>query len=154
MNGGIKMIIEICDGTLMDKEFILKGHKEILKVSGLTKSELEKNIEADFDSKVCRCLIAKSEGVVIAMCIYSDVYWADSGGGIYLSQIYVEPEYRGKGAVKQFLKHIMEETKCNFITCLVGPENKCMQNVMDNLGADKENLIPYTLHRISLTKEI
>ena len=148
--------MEINKAKQEDREFILYAHKEILRASGLVQSDLEENIDMDIlgECDECKCLIVKSEGINVAMCLYSNIYWADSGNGIYLSQIYVEPEYRGKGIVQNLFKKVFEDEKeASFITLLVGKDNSCMQKVMSNLNAEKHDLFTYEIRRECLIKE-
>ena len=78
------------------------------------------------------------------MILYSYVYWANCGKGIYLSQAYVKSEYRGKGIYRELLKELeRKETDCNFITDLVGKDNVVMQNALERLDFKSSNLITY-----------
>lgn len=150
------MLMEIHKAGKEDRDFILHAHKEILKSSGLIQSDLEENIDKDIldECEECKCLIVESDDKKVAMCLYSNIYWADSGNGIYLSQIYVEPEYRGKGIVQNlFAKVFEDEPDANFITLLVGKENACMQKVMHNINAKMHDLFTYEIRRECLIKE-
>ena len=78
------------------------------------------------------------------MILYSYVYWANCGKGIYLSQAYVKNEYRGQGIYKQLLKELeTREDECNFITDLVGPENEGMQIALEKMKFESSDLITY-----------
>lgn len=133
------------DAELEDKEFILNANKEINILSGLNDSTLESRIDKDmFEDKTCKSIIAEIDGKVVGMVLYSYVYWANCGKGIYLSQAYVKNEYRGQGIYKQLLKELERiENDCNFITDLVGVENNIMKQTLNKLKFEESDLITY-----------
>lgn len=133
------------DAELKDKEFILNANKEINILSGLNDSTLESRIDKDmFEDKTCKSIIAEIDGKVVGMVLYSYVYWANCGKGIYLSQAYVKSEYRGQGIYKQLLKELEKiEKDCNFITDLVGVENNVMKQTLNKLEFEESDLITY-----------
>lgn len=133
------------DAELEDKEFILNANKEINILSGLNDSTLESRIDKDmFEDKTCKSIIAEIDGKVVGMVLYSYVYWANCGKGIYLSQAYVKSEYRGQGIYKQLLKELERiEKDCNFITDLVGVENNVMKQTLNKLEFEESDLITY-----------
>ena len=128
-----------------DKEFILNANKEINILSGLNDSTFEKNIDKDlFENKICKSIIAEIDNDIVGFILYSYIYWANCGKGIYLSQAFVKKEYRGQGIYKQLLKQLeVKESDCNFITDLVGPENEGMQIALDKMNFDSSDLITY-----------
>lgn len=128
-----------------DREFILKANREINELSGLNDSTLEKRIDKDlFEDKTFKSIIAEIEGKVVGMILYSYVYWANCGKGIYLSQAYVKSEYRGQGIYKKLLEELeKKETNCNFITDLVGKDNAIMKKTLDRLNFKASDLITY-----------
>ena len=128
-----------------DKEFILNANKEINLLSGLNDSTFEKRIDKDlFEDKICKSIIAENNGEVVGMILYSYIYWANCGQGIYLSQAYVKKEYRGNGIYKQLLKELEnKESNTNFITDLVGPENEYMQIALEKMKYESSDLITY-----------
>ena len=128
-----------------DKEFILKANREINELSGLNDSTLEKRIDKDlFENKTCKSIIAEIDDNIAGFILYSYIYWANCGKGIYLSQAYVNESHRGKGVYKELLNELEKrETDCNFITDLVGPDNKVMKNVLHKLNFESCDLITY-----------
>ncbi len=128
-----------------DKEFILKANKEINALSGLNDSSFEKRIDKDlFKDKIFKSIIAEENNEIVGFVLYSYIYWANCGRGIYLSQAYVKKEYRGKGIYKSLLKELeTKEKECNFITDLVGKDNEVMQKTLDKLMFSKSKLITY-----------
>ncbi len=133
------------EAEFKDKEFILNANREINNLSGLNDSSFEKRIDKDlFEDKTFKSIIAEIEGKVVGMVLYSYVYWANCGKGIYLSQAYVKSEYRGQGIYKKLLEELeKKETNCNFITDLVGKDNAIMKKTLDRLNFKSSNLITY-----------
>ena len=128
-----------------DREFILKANREINELSGLNDSTLEKRIDKDlFEDKSCKLIIAEIDNSIAGFILYSYIYWANCGKGIYLSQAYVDENYRGQGVYKELLSELEKrETECNFITDLVGPDNEVMKNVLHKLKFESCDLITY-----------
>lgn len=133
------------EAKISDKEFILNANKEINLLSGLNDSTFEKRIDKDlFEDKIYKSIIAEIDGNVVGTILYSYIYWANCGQGIYLSQAYVKKEYRGKGIYKQLLKELeLKESNANFITDLVGPENEFMQIALEKMKYESSDLITY-----------
>ena len=133
------------EAEFKDKEFILNANREINYLSGLNDSSFEKRIDKDlFEDKTFKSIIAEIEGKVVGMVLYSYVYWANCGKGIYLSQAYVKSEYRGQGIYKKLLEELeKKETNCNFITDLVGKDNDIMKKTLDRLNFKSSDLITY-----------
>ena len=133
------------NAELKDKEFILNANKEINILSGLNDSTFEKRIDKDlFEDKICKSIIAEIDGKTAGMILYSYVYWANCGKGIYLSQAYVKSEYRGQGIYKRLIKELEKiEDECNFITDLVGVNNEVMKNTLNKLKFETSDLITY-----------
>lgn len=133
------------EAELKDKEFILNANREINVLSGLNDSTFGKRIDKDlFKDKICKSVVAETGGEIVGFVLYSYVYWANCGKGIYLSQAYVKSEYRGQGIYKQLLAELeRKESKCNFITDLVGTGNEIMKKALNKLNFESSNLITY-----------
>lgn len=139
------MNINFREVALKDKEFILNANKEINILSGLHDSTLDYNIDKDlFEDKVCKVIIAEENNNAIGFVLYSYIYWANCGRGIYLSQVYVQEEYRNKGIFRMLLHELeTREKECKFITNLVGNENTVMLSSMNKLGFQSTDLITF-----------
>lgn len=145
MRGNKQMNIKFREAKLKDKEFILSSNKEINILSGLNDSTFDNNIDKDlFEDKVCKAIIAEIDNNIAGFVLYSYIYWANCGKGIYLSQAYVEPQYRKQGILKMLLNKVeSREKECNFITNLVGSENETMIKALDKLNFKSSDLITY-----------
>ena len=128
-----------------DKEFILNANREINILSGLNDSIFDNNIDKDlFEDKICKVILAEIDNNVAGFILYSYVYWANCGKGIYLSQAYVKTEYRKQGILKLLLQELeAREKECNFITNLVGNENEVMMKSLNRLNFKSSDLITY-----------
>lgn len=139
------MNIHFREAELKDKDFILKANEEINVLSNLKDSTFGIRIEKDvFQNKICKVIIAEDNESIAGFVLYSYVYWANCGKGIYLSQAYVQNEYRKKGIFKMLLQEIEEREKdCHFITDLVGCENEGMKHSLKKLDFQSSDLITY-----------
>ena len=139
------MNINFREVKIKDREFILNANKEINILSGLNDSTFDNNIDKDlFENKICKVIIAEENSNSIGFVLYSYIYWANCGKGIYLSQVYVKKEYRNKGIFKMLLHELeTKEKECRFITNLVGNENDVMLNSMNRLGFKSSDLITF-----------
>lgn len=139
------MNISFRNAKIEDKDFILEANKEINLLSGLNDSTLDNNIDKDlFKDKICKVIIAEINNNVAGFILYSYIYWANRGKGIYLSQAYVKSEYRKQGILKMLLNELEEREKnCNFITNLVGNENDVMMKSLQKLNFKSSDLITY-----------
>ncbi len=129
----------IRNATATDKNFVISSNDSVNQISGITtQSQLSVNFEKDIlsDNPKAFCLIAEEKKEQIAFCLYSYVYWANKGQGIYLSNVFVKPEQRKKGVLKEILSHIKNMDNVNFITMLVGNENESMQKTIATYGAE------------------
>ena len=145
---GETLIMTIKKANENDKEFVLYANKMIDKASYIENSNLYQNIDRDlFENGKAVCLVAKESGQNIGMIMFSKVYWADRGQGIYVSQIFVEKEYRQKGVFKKLLKTAINYYKTTrFFTCLVSRKNKKMLCCMKKLRCKDENMSTFVLN--------
>lgn len=139
------MNINFRDAELKDKEFILNANKEINVLSGLNDSTFDNNIDKDlFEDNICKVIIAEIDNNIAGVVLYSYIYWANCGKGIYLSQAYVKSEYRKQGILKMLLHELeSREKECNFITNLVDTENEVMINSLNKLGFKSSDLVTF-----------
>lgn len=131
--------MNIRNANIEDKDFVIYSNDYVNQVSGIkTQSQLSINFEKDIlsDNPKAFCLIAEENKEQIAFCLYSYVYWANKGQGVYLSNVFVKPEHRNKGVFRKILSHIKNLNDVNFITMLVGNENESMQKTISNYGAE------------------
>lgn len=143
------MQIEIKEAQVEDADFIVYANKMIDKASFIANSKLKENIYNDlFFEKKAECLIVKVDGKSAGMILFSKVYWADRGEGIYVSQAFVEEEFRNKGLFKMLLRSALDfYENSNFLTCLVAKKNENMNQCMKKLFFEDENMISYVKNK-------
>lgn len=132
-----------------DKQFIVDANMKVNIVSGLkAESKLEVNFERDALSKnpKIKCFVIEENKKLIGFFGYSYTYWLNKGQGVYLSNVYIDPEYRHRGILREVLEFIKTNEKdVNFITGLVGNENPIMQNAFVKYGAEDIDMKTYYL---------
>ena len=65
------------------------------------------------------------------MILYSYFYWASDGQVLWISQMFVEPEYRKQGNFFKILAKLREENEeVEIVSCATGNENKRMQKIL------------------------
>lgn len=136
------MNISFREANIKDREFILNANKEINILSGLNDSTLDNNIDKDlFKNKTCKAIVAEENNSTVGFVLYSYIYWANCGKGIYLSQAYIKEDYRNKGIFRMLLHELEKaEKECKFITDYVGNENGVMLNSMKKLEFKSSDL--------------
>ena len=93
-----------------DKDFILNANRVINELSDLDDSTFEKRIDEDlFEKRICKSIVAEIDGSIVGFILYSYIYWANLGKGIYLSQTFVKEDYRGQGIHKQLLDELVKK---------------------------------------------
>lgn len=130
-----------------DKQFIVDANMKVNIVSGLkAESKLEVNFERDALSKnpKIKCFVIEENKKLIGFFGYCYTYWLNKGQGVYLSNVYIDPEYRHRGILREVLEFIKTNEKdINFITGLVGNENPIMQNAFVKYGAEDIDMKTY-----------
>ena len=146
---GEKMNVKIVEAQRYDREFILFANREIDDASFIKSSKLKDNIDKDiFENHNAICLIAKDGDKPVGMVLFSKVYWADRGEGVYLSQAYVEPAYRHNGVFKLLIEAVMNYYQnTQFLTCLVAKKNLDMVSCMKKLKFEDEDMISYAKNK-------
>ena len=146
--------MEIRKAKESDKDFILLANREIDRASYIEISNLKQNLDSDvFQKNKAECLLAVEDNHYLGMVLFSKVYWADRGEGIYVSQVYVSPKFRKRGIFKKLLKAVYDFDKnTNFVTCLVSKKNQNMIDCMHNLGFEDENMISYVKNKEDFEK--
>ena len=138
------MKIEVLNAEKKHKDFIIHANNIINNVNDTKQTnELEKNIDKDlFEStKKFHCLIAEYEKKPVGMILYSYFYWANDGEVLWISQMFVEQEYRKCGVFFKLIEKLREENKdIEIVSCATGEENKRMQKILKYYGGHEINL--------------
>ncbi len=134
--------IKIMCANKRHKEFIVHANNVINNVNDTEQTNgLEQNIDKDYfcDNPKFHCLVADNRPV--GMILYSYFYWANDGEVLWISQMFVEEEYRKYGVFFKLIGKLREENRdIKIISCATGDENKRMQRILKYYGANEVNL--------------
>lgn len=136
--------IKIMHANKKHKEFIIHANKVINSVNDTEQTNrLELNIDKDYfcNKPKFQCLIAEVDDKPAGMILYSDFYWANDGEVLWISQMFIEEEYRKQGVFFKLIKKLREESEnIKIVSCATGDENKRMQKILKYYGANEINL--------------
>ena len=117
------------------KEFLIYANKAIDNVNNMEESNgLSQNIDNDYfcENPKFQCLIAEVDNKSVGMILYSYFYWASDGQVLWVSQMYIEPEYRKNGVFFKLIAKLKEENKdIKIVSCATGNENVRMQKILN-----------------------
>ena len=126
--------IEVLHATKKHKDFLIYANKVIDNVNNMEETHgLENNIDSDLfgDKPKFECLIAEADGRPVGMIIYSYFYWASDGEILWISQMFVEKEYRKYGIFFKLISKLREENKdIKIVSCATGNDNIRMQKIL------------------------
>lgn len=132
------MKIEIMHANKSHKEFLIYANKKIDEVNNMEQyTEFEKHIDADYycDNPKFECLVAEVNGKPVGMILYSYFYWASDGQVLWISQMYIDEEYRKHGIFFKLIKKLREENKNIEIASFgTGTKNFRMQKIIKYYG--------------------
>lgn len=136
--------VKVLKANKEHKEFIIHANKVINNVNDTEQTNgLELNIDNDYfcDNPKFQCLIAEFDNKQVGMILYSYFYWANDGEVLWISQMFVEEEYRKQGIFFKLIEKLREENKnIKIVSCATGDENKRMQRILKYYGAHEINL--------------
>ena len=136
--------IKIMCANKRHKEFIVHANNVINNVNDTEQTNgLEQNIDKDYfcDNPKFHCLVAELDNRPVGMILYSYFYWANDGEVLWISQMFVEEEYRKYCVFFKLIGKLREENRdIKIISCATGDENKRMQRILKYYGANEVNL--------------
>lgn len=136
--------IEVIYANRKHKEFIIHANKVINNVNDTQQTNgLELNIDKHYfcDNPKFKCLIAELDNKPVGMILYSYFYWANDGEVLWISQMFVEEEYRKCGIFFRLIEKLREENSdVKIVSCATGDENKRMQRILKYYDAHEINL--------------
>ena len=136
--------IKVMHANKIHKEFIIYANKVINNVNETVQTTgLELNIDKDYfcDKPKFKCLVAEIDNKPVGMILYSYFYWASDGEVLWISQMFVEEEYRKKGVFFKLIEKMKEENKdIKIVSCATGDKNKKMQKILKYYGGNEINL--------------
>lgn len=136
--------IKVSHANKSHKEFIIHANKVINNVNDTEQTNgLEQNIDRDLfcGNPKFRCLVAEIDDKPVGMILYSYFYWANDGEVLWISQTFVEEEYRKYGVFFKLIEKLRQENEnIHIISCATGDENKRMQKILHYYGGHEINL--------------
>ena len=136
--------IEIMRADKRHKAFVVYANNVINNVNDTEQTNgLEQNIDKDYfcDNPKFHCLVAELDNRPVGMILYSYFYWANDGEVLWISQMFVEEEYRKYGVFFKLIEKLKEENRdIKIVSCATGDENKRMQRILKYYGANEINL--------------
>lgn len=120
------------------KDFLIYANKVIDQVNDMNETKgLEINIDKDYfcENPKFKCLVAEVDEKPVGMILYSYFYWASDGEVLWISQMYVEPEYRKQGIFFKLISKLRELNKnIKIVSCATGEDNIRMQRILKYYG--------------------
>lgn len=136
--------VKILKANKNHKDFIIHANRVINNVNNTNQSNnIEQNIDKDYfcDNPKFKCLIAEIDDVPVGIVIYSYFYWANDGQVLWISQMFVEEEYRKYGVFFKLMQALRKENEdIKIVSCATGNENKRMQKILRYYGANEIDL--------------
>lgn len=136
--------IKILKANKNHKDFIIHANRVINNINNTNQSNnVEQNIDKDYfcENPKFKCLIAEIDDVPVGIVIYSYFYWANDGQVLWISQMFVEEEYRKYGVFFKLIQALRKENEdIKIVSCATGNENKRMQKILRYYGANEIDL--------------
>lgn len=130
--------IRILHADKSHKDFLIYANKVIDQANDMNETNgLQLNIDKDYfcDNPKFQCLVAEVDNKPVGMILYSYFYWASDGEVLWISQMYIEPEYRKKGIFFKLISRLREENKdIRIVSCATGEGNERMQKILKYYG--------------------
>ena len=121
------------------KDFLIYANKVIDQVNDMQETNgLQLNIDKDYfcDNPKFKCLVAEVDNKPVGMILYSYFYWASDGEILWISQMFIEPEYRKKGIFFKLISKLREENKdIKIVSCATSEGNERMQKILKYYGS-------------------
>ena len=132
------MEIKVVHAKKEHKDFLIYANKVIDNVNNMEETKgLKLNIDKDYfcDNPKFQCLVAEADGKPVGMILYSYFYWASDGNVLWISQMFIEPEYRKQGVFFKLISKLREENKdIKIVSCATGNDNIRMQRILKYYG--------------------
>ncbi|MBC1738276.1 GNAT family N-acetyltransferase [Listeria seeligeri] len=140
-----------------DTELILHYILELAKHEGIEQDVVATEAglhETLFNQKAAEVIIAEYEGQSVGFALFFHNYSTLLGKkGLYLEDLYIIPEMRGKGFGTQFFAHLSKlalARDCGRFEWWCLNENKSGMDFYEKIGA--EQMSEWTVHRLSKTE--
>ena len=147
------MEIKIMHANKSHREFLIYANKVIDEVNNMEQyTEFEKHIDDDYycEKTKFKCLVAEVDGKPVGMILYSYFYWASDGQVLWISQMFIEENYRKYGIFFKLIRQLREENKNIKIASFgTGVENFRMQKIIKYYGGHEMNNLKFYYKEIN-----
>ena len=130
--------INVLHANKEHKNFLINANKAIDQVNEMNETNvLELNIDKDYfcEKPKFQCLVAEIDDKPVGMILYSYFYWASDGEVLWISQMYIEPEYRKRGIFFKLISKLREENKdIKIVSCATSENNERMRKILKYYG--------------------
>lgn len=150
----IKNDVTIRTAEIKDLDFILKANFAINEKSSQENVDIKKRMGDDLfsDTPKAYVIIAEFENKLVGMALYSTCYFANEGEIMWVSQMYVEPEYRNRKqwiapALMSELIALAQEKGWDNICWATSTDNNIPKKLSQKIGAKAlDNFMMYALN--------
>ena len=147
------MEIKIMHANKSHREFLIYANKVIDEVNNMEQyTEFEKHIDDDYycEKPKFKCLVAEVDGKPVGMILYSYFYWASDGQVLWISQMFIEENYRKYGIFFKLIRQLREENKNIKIASFgTGVENFRMQKIIKYYGGHEMSNLKFYYKEIN-----
>ena len=136
--------IQVKKANRKHREFLIHANNIINSINNTQEvNEFSNNLDKDYfcDTPKFHCLVAEIDNKPVGMILYSYFYWANDGQVLWISQMFIEEEYRKYGVFFKLIKKLKEENKhIKIVSCATGNDNIRMQKILKYYNAHKIDL--------------
>lgn len=136
--------VKVLKANKTHKEFIIHANQIINRVNQTYQTYgIENNIDKDYfcNRPKFQCLVAEIDDKPVGMILYSYFYWANDGEVLWISQMFVEKEYRKYGVFFKLIEKLKyENPDIKIVSCATSNENKTMQKILQYYDMNDINL--------------
>jgi len=133
------MITEIRKAKESDFEQIVDLFNEFAQFEK-TPEKMNNSVERmKAEKEFFNCFVAVSQGKIIGYVTWFFAYFTWTGKAIYMDDLYVQPEFRGKGIGKELLNKVLDRAKesgCHKMHWQVSSWNQVAIDFYKSLGAE------------------
>lgn len=150
----IKNDVTIRTAEIKDLDFILKANFAINEKSSQENVDIKKRMGDDLfsDTPKAHAMIAEFEDKLVGVVLYSTCYFANEGEIMWVSQMYVEPEYRNRKqwiapALMSELIALAQKKSWDNICWATSKDNNIPKKLSQKIGAKAlDNFMMYALN--------
>ena len=144
--------IDVFHANKNHKDFLIYANKAVDNVSNMHETNgLALNIDTDYycNNPKFQCLVAEVDNKPVGMIIYSYFYWASDGEILWISQMFVEPEYRKSGVFFKLISKLKEENpNIKIVSCATSDDNIRMKKILKYYGGHEMSSLKFYYKKV------